>query len=214
MTISTTSTGSLPLGELSGALAGTLHLPGSEGYLRLSTPWNVAVQARPIAVVEAASAADVAVAVTWARERRVRVAVRCTGHGATDELDGTLLVHTGRLDELHIDADGRARVGAGLTWAPVIEAAARRGLAPVTGSAPGVGVVGFLTGGGVGPLSGTYGLGSDHVRAFEVVTGDGDAMWNPEFASGQAAITEPYPYEVGGKTVLMTSVTAPVKTSL
>jgi hypothetical protein len=35
-------------------------------------------------------------------------------------------------------------------------------------------VVGLLTGGGLGPLARTYGVSSDRVRAFEVVTGDGE----------------------------------------
>lgn len=55
----------------------------------------------------------------------------------------------------------------------MLDAATPLGLAPVVGSAPGVGVVGYLTGGGVGPLARIWGAGSDHVRAFDVVTGDG-----------------------------------------
>jgi FAD/FMN-containing dehydrogenase len=35
-------------------------------------------------------------------------------------------------------------------------------------------VVGYTTGGGVGPMARTYGLASDRVRAFDVVTGDGE----------------------------------------
>ena len=41
------------------------------------------------------------------------------------------------------------------------------------GSAPGVGVVGYTTGGGLGPVSRTFGWASDRVRAIELVTGDG-----------------------------------------
>jgi FAD/FMN-containing dehydrogenase len=39
-----------------------------------------------------------------------------------------------------------------------------------------VGVVGFLTGGGIGPLVRTFGASSDHVRSFELVTGTGDVL--------------------------------------
>src|SRR5262249_29377090 len=35
---------------------------------------------------------------------------------------------------------------------------------------------GFLTGGGIGPLVRSVGLASDHVRAFEVVTGSGEVV--------------------------------------
>ena len=67
-----------------------------------------------------------------------------------------------------------ARVGAGLTWQPVLDAAGAYGLAALAGSSPGVGVVGYTTGGGVGPLARTLGIASDRVRAFDVVTGDGE----------------------------------------
>ena len=45
----------------------------------------------------------------------------------------------------------------------------------LAGSSPDVGVVGYLTGGGLGPVARSHGLASDTVRAFEVVTGDGVA---------------------------------------
>jgi FAD/FMN-containing dehydrogenase len=65
-------------------------------------------------------------------------------------------------------------VGAGVKWGRVVEAAAPYGLAPLNGSSTDVGVVGYTTGGGVGPMARTYGLAADRVRAFEVVTGDGE----------------------------------------
>ncbi|MFY1621232.1 hypothetical protein [Micromonospora sp. WMMD736] len=43
------------------------------------------------------------------------------------------------------------------------------------GSSGTVGVVGYLTGGGIGPLVRSVGLSSDHVRGFDVVTGSGAA---------------------------------------
>ena len=55
----------------------------------------------------------------------------------------------------------------------MIEAAAPHGLAPLNGSASDVGVVGYTTGGGVGPMARTFGLAADRVRAFDVVTGEG-----------------------------------------
>ena len=70
--------------------------------------------------------------------------------------------------------DGWARVGAGVKWLRVVEAAAPYGLAPLSGSVTDVGVVGYITGGGLGPMARTYGLASDRVRAIEVVTGDGE----------------------------------------
>ncbi len=155
-------------------LSGTFALPGDPGY-ELATPWNVAVPVKPRVVVAAADAEDVLEVVRFAGANGLRVLPQRTGHGAVPfDGDDVILVHTGRLDELEIDPrTRRARIGAGVVWQQVIDAAAAHGLAPLAGSAPGVGVVGFLTGGGVGPLVRTFGLSSDTVRAFEVVTGDG-----------------------------------------
>jgi FAD/FMN-containing dehydrogenase len=56
----------------------------------------------------------------------------------------------------------------------VVEAAAPHGLAPLSGSITDVGIVGYTTGGGLGPMARTYGMAIDQVRAIEVVTGDGE----------------------------------------
>ena len=63
-----------------------------------------------------------------------------------------------------------ARIGAGATWEPVLAATAPHGLAALCGSAPAVGVAGYLLGGGLGPLARTYGFSADHIQAVEVVT--------------------------------------------
>lgn len=161
------------LAELAAALTGALHLPGDDDYPRLATPWNVAVPSRPLAIAAVADAADVAEALRWAARHGMRVAVRATGHGAVDPLDDTVLIHTGRLDEVTVLPTGSARVGAGATGGALAAAAAAAGFAPLGGSAPTVGVVGLLTGGGLGPLSRTYGVCADRATAFELVTGDG-----------------------------------------
>ncbi len=162
-----------PLPELAATLTGRVVLPTDTGYAALATPWNVAVPSAPLAVVVAAGAEDVSSVLRFAAQHGLEVDVRGTGHGAAPAGDRTLLVHTGRLDELTVHPDGWARVGAGVRWAQLIEAAAPFGLAPPCGSAPGVGVVGLLTGGGIGPVARSLGVSSDYVRAFDVVTGDG-----------------------------------------
>jgi len=151
-------------------------LPGERVYDR-ATPWNVAVPVRPAAVVLAATASHVAEVMRFAGERGLRVAVQATGHGAVPIGADTVLVLTAGLTECVVDPVARtARVGAGVRWQTVLDAATPHGLAPLCGSAPGVGVVGFLTGGGIGPLVRTVGLSSDHVRAVELVTGAGEVL--------------------------------------
>ncbi len=169
----TASGSEIDYAPLSGRIAGRVHLPGEDGYTALATPWNLATTATPAAVVEVVSALDVAEAVTFAATVGLPVAVQATGHGIDGPLHDALLIHTGRLAELVVHPQGWARVGAGVKWAPVLEAAAEHGLAPLCGSAPDVSVVGYTTGGGIGPVARTWGAASDRVRAFDLVTGDG-----------------------------------------
>ncbi|MEN0130437.1 MAG: FAD-binding oxidoreductase [Brevundimonas sp.] len=167
-----------------------VHLPGSPRYAELTVTSNVTKAVRPLAVVEATGPADVSLTLRVAAAAGVPVAVAGTGHGATETMQDAILVHTKALDELTVHADERwARVGAGVKWAAVLAACAPYGLAGLCGSSPDVGVVGFLTGGGVGPLARSYGLSSDTVRAFDVVTGDGvvrraSATENPDLFWG------------------------------
>lgn len=172
MSVATDTTGELT--HALGAAVTRVHLPGSAGYAELTATHNPVHVLRPLAVVEAGTAQDVAATVRVAGAFGVPVAVQSTGHGPWADLAGAVLVATRGLDDLVVDPVARlARIGAGLRWRAVIDAAAPHGLAPVCGSSPSVGVVGLLTGGGHGPLVRTYGLCSDRVVSFEVVTGDG-----------------------------------------
>ncbi|STZ72946.1 FAD-dependent oxygenase [Mycolicibacterium fortuitum] len=157
-------------------VAAPVALPGEVGYER-GTPWNSAATVQPAAVVLAATAYDIANTVGFAAARGYRVAVQATGHGAMVVAPDTILVLTSEMTGVTVDPVARtARVAAGATWQQVLDAAAPHGLAGLGGSAPSVGVVGFLTGAGIGPLVRTFGLSSDYVRSFELVTGAGELL--------------------------------------
>ncbi|GAA3248342.1 FAD-binding oxidoreductase [Pseudonocardia petroleophila] len=136
--------------------------------------FNTTHTPRPALVVGATSAEDVAAAVRWAAEHGFRVAVQSTGHGLSSDLAGTVLVSTRRMSAVAVDPAARtARVGAGVRWREVIDAAAPFGLASLSGSSSGVGVVGYTLGGGLGPLARRHGFAADHVRSVQLVTADG-----------------------------------------
>ncbi|TJZ53125.1 FAD-binding oxidoreductase [Streptomyces piniterrae] len=126
-------------------------------------------------MVGAAGADDVAAAVRFARDHGLPIAVQATGHGLSAATDGGLLISTRRMTGVHVDPKARtARVEAGAVWGPVVEEAARHGLAPLNGSAPGVGVVSYTLGGGVGVLARTFGFAADQVRSVDLVTADAE----------------------------------------
>jgi FAD/FMN-containing dehydrogenase len=159
------------------AFEGPVRGRGDDGYDEARRPWQLRVDPYPAVVVEAAGAGDVQTAIRTAREGDVPFAVQATGHGAVPRADGGLLLKTTALTGVEIDPDRRtARVGAGTPWSAVIEAAAPHGLAPLSGSSPTVGVVGYTLGGGTGWLSRAYGYAADSVIRADVVTAEGELV--------------------------------------
>jgi FAD/FMN-containing dehydrogenase len=160
--------------ELLGHLEGPVFLPGDAGYDAERAGYNLAVEHRPAVVVGATGPADVVAAVAFATRHGLPVGVLSTGHGAAVGSDGALLVSTRRMQGVRVDPYARvARVDAGVRWQRVIHETAPFGLAPLNGSSPTVGVVGYVLGGGLGPLGRAYGYAADHVRAIDVVTAHG-----------------------------------------
>lgn len=160
--------------ELSAQLSGRAVLPGDDDYDSARTGWNLSVEHHPAVVVAAEEPADVVAAVRFAAEADLPIAVEATGHGASVPADGAVYINTGGLNELMIDARSRtARIGAGLRWGQVVQAAAEHGLAPLCGSSAHVGVMGYLTGGGLPVLGRTFGFAAETVRSLDLVTADG-----------------------------------------
>lgn len=138
---------------------------------------NTLIRHEPDVAVVVADEADVSTAVRFAAEHGLPVSVQSTGHGAWGPITTGLLVVTSRLDSVTVDPDEHiATIGAGARWSAVIDAAAPYGLAPVTGSSPHVGAVGYTLGGGLGPLARSHGFSTDWVRGFRVVIADGTVV--------------------------------------
>jgi FAD/FMN-containing dehydrogenase len=165
------------LAALAGRVGGAVLSPDDPGYAAEIAGFNTAVVHRAPVVVSVASAADVLETVRAARACGCGVSVQSTGHGASVPITAGVLICTRRLDQVQVDPAAReARIGAGARWGAVIAAAAAHGLAPISGSSPGVGVVGYLLGGGLGPLVRSHGFSSDYLTAARVVTGAGELV--------------------------------------
>lgn len=164
------------IAALAKRLTGPLLLPDDPGYAPEIAPFNMAVSHTPDLVVGAESTADVTEAVRFAGEHGLGVTVQATGHTESAITSG-LLVSTRRLDRVEVDPETRtATIGAGVRWESVVAAAAKHGLAPVAGASGVVGVVGYLLGGGIGPLTRSHGFSSDYLLEAEVVTGTGESV--------------------------------------
>jgi FAD/FMN-containing dehydrogenase len=175
------------LTDLAAMIVGPVLVPGDERYAEETATWNLALEHRPAVAIGATCAADVQAAVRFAGTHDLPVAVVATGHGAFVSADGAVLINVRRMNDITVDPQRRtATVGAAVEMQSLVDAAAPDGLAPLAGSSPNVGVVGFTLGGGISPVLGrVHGYAADHVHAAEIVTPDGelrhiDAATEPE----------------------------------
>jgi FAD/FMN-containing dehydrogenase len=167
----------LPLSPLQAHIQGTVIMPGDPAYDSVRQAWNLSVDPHPAMVVVAESAADVAEAARYAQQAHLDVSVQSTGHGFFRSAEGGLLIVTSRIKTIRVDREAhKAWIGAGVKWGEVLAQTQAVGLAPLLGSSPDVGVVGYTLGGGLGWLGRKYGLATDSVLSFELVTADGSVL--------------------------------------
>jgi hypothetical protein len=162
-----------PVDSLQRLVTGEVYDPDDDSYGAATQTWDLAVTNRPALVLVAATTEDIATGARWAAAHEYGIAILNTGHGAFSSNEGTLVISTRRLNAVTIDAEAqRATVGAGALWSDVLAAASPQGLVGATGSAPGVGVIGYTLGGGLGPLGRTLGFAADRVTALTVLDAD------------------------------------------
>jgi FAD/FMN-containing dehydrogenase len=181
---SSSTTEAVPIRGLRSAVQGQVLTPEDEGYEAGRRLFYTGFNARPAAIVQVASAEDVARVVLLAAEAGVELAVRSGGHSFAGHsvCAGGIVLDLSRLDGMEIDDRGRsAWAGSGLTAGAYTAVAGAHGLATGFGDAPTVGIGGITLGGGVGFLHRRYGLTIDSLRAAEIVTADGRIiMTDPE----------------------------------
>ncbi|PRZ41936.1 FAD/FMN-containing dehydrogenase [Antricoccus suffuscus] len=158
-------------------LPGQVVLPADPEWQASRMAWSVGVDQQPVAVVDVRTAADVVAVVRLARSIGVSVTAQPVGHGATTALNGAILLRTSGLDELMIDPVRRvARLGAGVRWGALLNAAEEHSLVGLVGSSNDPSVVGLCLGGGLSWFGRAFGLSANDVLAVEAVNADGDAV--------------------------------------
>ncbi|MBA2718869.1 MAG: FAD-binding oxidoreductase [Chloroflexi bacterium] len=134
---------------------------------------------RPVAIVRAAGADDVAHVVRLAAAIGLELAIRSGGHSgaAHGTTDGGIQLDLKAMKGIDIDVAGRTVwAETGLTASELTTAVGEHGLVIGFGDTGTVGIGGITTGGGVGYLVRKYGLTIDNVIAADVVTADGELV--------------------------------------
>lgn len=163
------------LHELSDQISGTILRPDDAEYEESRRGWNLNINQFPALIVIVNDVQDIVASVRYASAHNLGVSVQLTGHGIKSPADDNLLIVTKQLKGVTVDVAARtARTEGGTIWQEVLDAATPHGLAPLLGTSPHVGVVGYTLGGGIGWLGRQYGLAADSVHAIDVVTPDGE----------------------------------------
>jgi hypothetical protein len=152
--------------------------------------------AYPAYVVNATSPEQISIALRWAKQNSIRVIVKNTGHSYAGRSigHGSLSIWAHNLRGIEYMENFKttscptkhtmetARIAAGHTGIEVQLAMSKHNRIAVTGANPDVGLVGWLTGGGHGFLTQTYGMGADQLLEAKIVTPNGDILltnpWN------------------------------------
>ncbi|KAI0185941.1 hypothetical protein EV127DRAFT_484700 [Xylaria flabelliformis] len=138
----------------------------------------------PSYAINVSSAEDVVAGVQFAEKNNIRLVIKNTGHDflGRSSGEGALSLWTHNMKQTTFipkykgsTYQGPAlRIGAGIMNIEMYQAADKVGYRAVGGSCPTVGAGGGYTqAGGHGPLGAKYGLGSDQVLEYEVVTANG-----------------------------------------
>ena len=162
--------------DLRASLRGTLLTPGEAEYEAARHVWNGMIDKHPALIARCADSADVARAVTFARERELLLAVRGGGHSfpGYSTCDGGLVIDLSPMRSVVVQADTRTARVAGGAWGAHVDAATQKqALATTLGQISNTGVAGLTLGGGFGWLSRRFGLACDNLVGVELVTADG-----------------------------------------
>ncbi|KAF2795411.1 FAD binding domain-containing protein [Melanomma pulvis-pyrius CBS 109.77] len=144
----------------------------------------------PIYVVNATNAKHVSEAFKWAAKKNIRVVIKSTGHSFPGRSTGygSLSIWTHNFRGISYipsfqptscpinGTQAAARIAAGHTGVEVQSEMADHDAIIVTGANPDVGLIGWLTGGGHGTLSSTYGMGADNLLEATIVTPNGKVL--------------------------------------
>ncbi len=196
--------------ELREVLSGQLIVPEDPGYDEGRSVFNAMINRRPAMIARCSTTADVAIAVNFARERELLVAVRCGGHSFSglSSCDDGILIDLSGLKSVTVDPESRtAKAGGGVLWGEFDAASQAHGLHTPGGRVTTTGIGGFTTGGGYGWTSCKHGLACDNLVSAEIVLADGsivraseqehaDLFWGIRGGSGNFGIVTEFEFRL------------------
>lgn len=198
------------LEALAGRMRGPLLTPEVDGYDAAREIFNGMIDHRPAIIGRCAGTADVKACVEFAREHDLLVSVKGGGHNFAGKsvAEGGFMIDLADMRSVYVDpARLRARAGGGAKWIDFDTETQAFGLATTGGTVSDTGIGGLTLGGGIGWLSGRYGLTCDNLISAEVVLDDGrivtasadqnaDLFWGLRGGSGNFGVVTSFEYQL------------------
>jgi FAD/FMN-containing dehydrogenase len=164
---------------------------GHADYDSARAVWNGGVDKRPRLIARCSGTADVAVALRFARDRDLEIAVRGGGHNVagTAVCDDGIVIDLAAMRSVWVDPAGRtAEVQGGALWGDVDHETQAHGLATTGGIVSHTGVAGLTLGGGIGWLMRKHGLTSWPPRSSQpTAASSGHRRMSTPICSGRCA---------------------------
>lgn len=191
-------------------LTGKVIIAEDADYDTARIQWNNDIDRRPLAIARCVSPADIAAALTFARDQQLNISVRGGGHAFSGDgvCDGGLMIDLSAMRHVSISSCARlVQVGGGATVAELDTATQVHGLAVPTGVISHTGVGGLTLGGGIGWLTHKAGLTIDNLVSADVVLADGrylhtssqehaDLFWALRGGGGNFGVVTTFEFEL------------------
>ena len=162
-----------------GKFRGEVVSPGDEAYDDARKIWNGMIDKHPALIVRCTTTSDVVLAVNFARDNGLLLAVRGGGHNIAGSAmcDDGIVIDLSQMKAASIDpAARRVTIAGGATLADLDASTQAHGLATPLGINSTTGIGGLTLGGGFGWLSRKHGMTIDNLEAAEVVTAAGEVV--------------------------------------
>ena len=161
------------------SLHGESLRPGDEAYDGARRVWNAMIDKRPAMIARCNGTADVINSVNFAKEDGLLISVRGGGHNfpGNSVCNDGLMIDLSPMTGVRVDPEARTvRAQGGTKWGAFDHETQAFGLAAPGGTDVDTGIAGLTLGGGIGWLSGSYGLSCDNLVSADVVTADGRSL--------------------------------------
>jgi FAD/FMN-containing dehydrogenase len=192
------------------SLRGPLLRSGDAGYDEARQVWNANIDKRPALIARCAGVSDVINAVNFARANNLLVSVRGGGHNIPGNCvcNGGLVIDLTGMKGIRVDPTRRTvRAEGGVKWGEFDHETQTFGLATPGGTDADTGIAGLTLGGGIGWLSGRFGLACDNLIAADIVTADGqlrrvtasehqDLFWALRGGGGNFGVVTSFEYQL------------------